>query len=313
VGVRAFLVDIGDRRPFYAGEVRVFDREGHATVRSVQDSSCEELTAALAFVVAVSIDPSASQPRSSQVAGTDDAPPLGSAADSLPGPGVPPAPTAPAGAIGTGVVTFSPPPGDIYVPRATSAFASAPSLRSGVRTSRAPSTWAVGAGVAASAEGLSAPGVLPAEAAFASVSIGALAGLWPEARLGLVHASSGTLDALPGQVHLEWTFGRLDACVTRWPAHGPVRLRPCARADAGVLAASARAVHNAQDRLRPWGSVGVSARLEWEPLEPLVLGIAGSLSFPLVREEFFVAPSPVVYQAPSVTPSAGVELGVHFP
>jgi len=52
---------------------------------------------------------------------------------------------------------------------------------------------------------------------------------------------------------------------------------------------------------------------EWALAGPLVLSLEGALSAPLVREQFFVAPVPNVYQAPVVVAGGDLGLGVRFP
>jgi hypothetical protein len=294
-GVRAFLVWIVGAATGYAGDVRVLDREGGITQRAVRGASCDEVVAALAFVMAVSIDPTASGAPAADVTGAR--PPAASP---------PPTEGQPAPAVSTGPpnVTFSPPVED------------APAVRAGEpappQTGGASPAWHVSAGAGASLEAVAAPGTVAGDFAFAGVSGESVHGLWPELRVAFVHARSGTLDAPPGQVQLEWNFGRVDACPTRWPLRAPLRVRPCARADVGALSASATSVHDAQSRVRAWAALGASVRAEWAPLEQLVLGVEGALSFPVVREQFFIAPAPIVYQAPAVAAGAAVGLAVHF-
>jgi hypothetical protein len=72
-------------------------------------------------------------------------------------------------------------------------------------------------------------------------------------------------------------------------------------------------VQHAQSPVRPWGTLGGLALAEWEPFRPLFVGAELSLSAPLQRDQFYVAPAPTVYQAPALVPAGAIELGVQFP
>jgi hypothetical protein len=155
--------------------------------------------------------------------------------------------------------------------------------------------------------------VVAGDFAFLGVDLARAGVLSPEVRLAVAHATSGALDLAPGQAQLAWTFGRIDACPLRWPASGSLALRPCARADAGALSASATGLAQEQPRVRPWAALGASALVEWTPFTPLFVNLEGSLSAPLVREQFVVVPSPVVYQAPVLVAAGALAVGVRFP
>lgn len=290
IDVRSFRIAIAAADARFAGEMRVVDREGKVTVRSVEGTSCDEVATTLAFVVALSIDPSALSAMPPKVAGDGRAPPA---------------------------PIVQPPP----LPESTPALpspptASVPGAPTTEATAKTFAQWRAIAGVAASLDALAAPGVVVGEAAFLGVTLDRRAVLSPVLRLGVARAESGAVGG-PGEASFTWTLARLELCPIRWPSEGPLVVRPCVRGDAGSLAAStSSSVHDAQSPVRPWGALGGLAALEWAPFKPLVVELDASLSLPLVREIFYIAPlapSSRIYQAPSWVPGGTLVLGVRFP
>jgi hypothetical protein len=167
--------------------------------------------------------------------------------------------------------------------------------------------------VGASGEGIAAPSVIAGSFVFASVAWELGDALSPEVLLAIVRLWSGTLDASPGHAGLQWTYARLEVCPIRWLERARIVLRPCARGDGGTVSATATGVPDPQSHVRPWGALGAAARAEWVPFEPLRIDLEVSLSMPLVRDEFYIAPAPVVYQAPAVVADGSLAVGVRFP
>jgi hypothetical protein len=307
-GLRSFAVRIVARGDRFLGEMRVLDRGGELTVRTMIAAHCDEVASALAFVTSISIDPkaSATQPPSPRP------PPSSSEPD----------PTTPATATASASASPVSPAADAmaFPPPAP---AGAPSDRPGEPAEAAPvgqtqhrwrrNGWHLTAGAAASVQALSAPGAVVGDSLFLGIARDTEQPFAPEARISVWHASTANLDAAPGHADLTWTLARAEACPMRWPARGAFDVRPCVEADVGALSAVAVGVPHAQSRTRPWAALGALARVEWVPFEPLVLGAELSLSAPLVREVFYVAPVPVVYQAPEVVAEGGLALGVRFP
>jgi hypothetical protein len=288
VEVRTFRIAITATQARFAGQMRVVDREGKVTLRSVEGTSCDEVVTTLAFVVALSLDPSAlsSMPPEAE----EDEPAV-------------PAPIVPA-----------PAPPESATPPTTPPTASSPRAANKEPAARPLAQWRALAGVAASVDALGAPGLVVGEAAFLGAVLDRHAVLSPVVRLGVARAETGALAAGAGHASFTWTVARLDLCPLRWPAEGLLAVRPCVRGDAGSLAAStSSSVHDAQSPARPWGALGGFAALEWAPLKPLTVEVEASLSCPLVRETFYIAPSPSVYQAPSWVPGGALVLGGRFP
>jgi hypothetical protein len=291
VEVRSFRIAIAAANARFVGEMRVVDREGKVAVRSVEGTSCDEVATTLAFVVALSIDPSALASRPPGVEGDERASPR--------------------------PIVRPPPPPESNAVLPSPPIASVPAPAREGATANTSTQWRATAGVAASLDALAAPGVVVGEAAFLGVTLDRHAVLSPVLRLGGARAESGAVDAGSGQASFTWTLARLELCPIRWPAEGPLAVRPCVRGDAGTLAAStSSSVHDAQSPVRPWRALGGLAALEWAPFKPLVVEAQASLSLPLVREIFYIAPfapSRSVYQAPSWVPGGTLVLAVRFP
>jgi hypothetical protein len=292
--LRSFSVRIVPQGGEFLGEMRVVDRRGQLTVRTVSAARCDEVASALAFITSISIDPKAS---------ATPPPPAPPSSPSPPAPD-PSTPSAPPSVEPPAVISPAPARADASVETPPVAPAPHGWRRNG---------WHLTAGVAASAQGLGAPSAVIGDSVFLGIAIDTNRLFSPEVRLAVTRASSGNLDAGPGHANLTWTVAHVEACPVRWPARGSLDFRPCAEGDLGALAAVTVGVPRGQSRTRPWGALGGLARVEWVPFEPLVLGAEVSLSAPLVREVFFVAPTPAVYQAPAVVAEGGLALGMRFP
>jgi hypothetical protein len=302
-GLRSFEVVIAQSGNNFRGSVRVLDGGGAASLRTVDGTECEDVARTLAFVTALSIDPKAlsspSPADTSTPAVADSSTPAPVASVASVGP--PPPQEPPASPPPTAKVATDPAP-----PPADENPAPPPSAQS----SRG---WRMDVVGGAEVQAVAAPSAVIGGAALLGLTLGGERALSPLLRLGVAWASSGSIDANPGEATLAWTVGRAEICPLRWPAQGALELRPCLTGDFGVVSASATGVSNPQSHVRPWETLGALALVEWAPLDPLFVEAELSLSTPLERDRFFVAPSPVVYQAPVFVPAGTLALGVRFP
>jgi hypothetical protein len=300
-GLRSFEVVIAQTGNNFRGSVRVTDGGGAASVRTVDGTDCEDVGRTLALVTALSIDPKALSSPSPGDMGPPGAPdPATPAPVASTAPPTPPEPPASPPSTATAVKDPAPPPADENP-------APPPSAQSSSRG------WRMDLVGGAFVQGVDAPSVVIGGAILVGLTLGGERALSPLFRVGVALASSGSLDASPGAVTLAWTVGRAEICPLRWPAQGALELRPCLTGDFGVVSASATGVSNPQSHVQPWETLGVQALAEWAPLDPLFVDVELSLSTPLERDRFFVAPSPVVYQAPVFVPAGTLALGVRFP
>lgn len=106
---------------------------------------------------------------------------------------------------------------------------------------------------------------------------------------------------------------RLEPCPLRlFPTRG-FGVSACVPLEIGRLTASGSGVTPSERIARPWLSVAGAARVEWQVFEMLVLEAAAELSFPLVRDRFFVGEASTLHRAPVVAGAGSVGIGVRFP
>jgi hypothetical protein len=311
-GLRSFEVRIAAAPNGFTGMLRVVDRTGAVSARSVERPQCDDVAKTLALVTAISIDPEAASGSDAPASATSTSATPSADPASATLAAAPLATTPPSSPSSPSPANANPP-----LPRATIATAAPQEAVAQQAASPAPPprSWQATVGVGAFAQGLAAPGAVVGEAAFAGLALEGPSVWSPELRIGAAQASSGSIAASPGSLNLAWIVARVDACPLRWPARGPLAVRPCLTADVGALSASVIHVPTPQSPVRPWGTLGALALGEWEPAGPLFLAAELSLSTPLQRDQFYVGPqpAPTVYQAPLFVPAGALEMGVRFP
>jgi len=209
------------------GELRLVERDGRASQRSVRFRTCAEALEGLALIAVMSLDPQA-------LLEPEKPPPDATPAAVVPAP-KPPAPTA------------KPPPKPAAAPERPAATQ--------------PSTTKVGLGAAFNV----APSALPATALggslFADLTLPSQSHFAPLFRLALSHVERRGLSSTDGaQANFTLTLATLSACPVRLSA-GILELRPCGFGSAGVLYAWGSQTTNLQQRTRPYGALGGSLAL----------------------------------------------------
>jgi hypothetical protein len=266
---------------------------GERTLRSSE--SCDTLASAVAFALALFIDPNAALGPPAVPAPVQPEP----SRPTIPSPAAPP-PAVPLPAVPLPAV---PPPVSPPAQSSPPDFAS-PSVRQ---------PTAVRASIATAAGALVAPGLLPGAGwgpllraeveVVARVSLGGQAVLLPEER-----TSDG-----------EFGFGvsamGARGCVDIL-SNGVLRLAPCA----GVWAGEIYAVVFPKTLLalppggRAWGSAEVSARARLRIVGPLFAEVEGGIFIPFARYPFSVKGQVnAVFQESAVVPTGSLALGVSFP
>jgi hypothetical protein len=137
-------------------------------------------------------------------------------------------------------------------------------------------------------------------------------GAWlPALRVG---ATFSTLDVTvsPARATVAWGGVQVDACPWRAAFSSWWTLRPCASAEAGVLDVSADGVDNARSLLRPWVAAAVRLRSTWTAGDRVEIGLEASSLFPLLRDDFEVAPSLSLFRAPAAALGAGISVGMRI-
>jgi hypothetical protein len=300
-GLRSFEVVIAQSGNNFRGSVRVLDGGGASSLRTVDGTDCEDVGRTLALVTALSIDPKALSAPADTSPPTVPAPPTPAPVASV-APVAPPSPPDPP--------TSQPSTPSVATESSRPPTEEKPAPPPSAQSSHA---WRMDVGGGAYVQGVGAPSAVIGGAVLVGLTLGGERVWSPAFRIGVARASSGSLDANPGEATFAWTVGRAEICPLRWPARGALDFRPCLAGDFGVVSASATGVSNPQPHTRPWETLGVLALAEWEPLAPLFVEAELSLTTPLERDQFFVAPTPVVYQAPGLVPAGTLAVGVRFP
>jgi hypothetical protein len=167
----------------------------------------------------------------------------------------------------------------------------------------------VSAGLKGSAESGVGPRVAPALGIYGDVAAGSLS-----LRLGAARAVSPLVARGAGKARFARTTATLDGCPLRWRAAPGLGLSvvPCLAFEIGSLTSDGQSTVDPESTSRLWVASGLSTRLVWEPVGPLVLELEGRANVPLTRDRFFFRPAEDVFEAPIVAFSVGLAGGVRF-
>jgi hypothetical protein len=155
------------------------------------------------------------------------------------------------------------------------------------------------------------PAVVPDIAAFIELAQ-AKPGVFSQTlRAAVDYSTSGAVGVPGGGVAMARTALLVDACPVRW-APGPLRLSPCAHAEAGVLSAGGVLVTPALTVVRPYLSAGLLGRLQFVFGTRFFVDLSGDVTAPFVRDRFYFEPSPstTLFREPFVTGMLSLGLGV---
>jgi hypothetical protein len=284
---RTFEVSIVHERGGFAGSLTSKTHAGGRTRRSFHGQTCDEMTAALALLVALAVDPKAAlSPRPPPLPPPAPPPPL-----PMPAPLPPSTPVAPpAHAVAR------------------------PPTRHGMR-------WEPDAGI----EAVMATGVAPVVMTGVGLFGGGAAARdgWfsPSVRGGVVVAATGVTGAADSQAEFLWITGEVEACSSRWNVKA-FSLWPCLHGEAGAVRGEGTAIAIRQTTTVPWLALGGLARLRWAPgadkRPPHKVVFFGELavaaSAPLAHPTFvFETPRIVVHQPPPALANLAVAAGVTIP
>jgi hypothetical protein len=133
----------------------------------------------------------------------------------------------------------------------------------------------------------------------------------PALRVG---ATFSSLDVVvsPARAAVGWRVLQVDACPWRAAFSAWWTLRPCASAEGGVLDISAEGVADARSLSRPWLAAAARVRSTWTPVGALEVGLEAASLFPLLRDDFKVAPSLSLFQAPAAALGLGISVGLRI-
>lgn len=248
--------------------------------RELSASRCDELIEALAFFIALTIDPEASPAALPRPAPAT--PSLSAPAQAPPKPSLVPTP---------------PPP----------AVPAAPAANDG--------RWTVGLGAGAAIVGSVAPRYLLGTRFSVDVTRSRVGGeplLSPSLSLAAVSTATGEATSRSGAVALRWQAFSGSLCPVVLELASAFTLRPCAVVELGVLRADGVAIPRATRNFAMWSGVGASLRgdvpLAWGLFAMLEVGA----SAPLDRPRFDFTSGAVLFDTPAVGLRAALAVSLHL-
>ncbi|MBX3201888.1 MAG: hypothetical protein KF894_27380 [Labilithrix sp.] len=140
--------------------------------------------------------------------------------------------------------------------------------------------------------------------------------LSPALRASWGFADFTTLPERAGRVAFRLETAQVAACTVVDLAPMPLTLTPCAGADVGTLASTARDLPRGTHVEGRWFAAHAFARAAWALLPWLTLELEAGALVPLERSLYALSQPPrIAYRAPSILFSSSVGLGVqaHFP
>ncbi|HKY38715.1 MAG TPA: hypothetical protein VJN18_22385 [Polyangiaceae bacterium] len=182
---------------------------------------------------------------------------------------------------------------------------------------RAGSDWRFGGGVAFGVRSGLGPSWTPIEVARVAVRRERKDDSLVLAVVASVLRDQTTKSEHRGTTSFAWLAGRLDFCPLRLELTTELGLLPCAGTHVGRLLATGEPATASGARGRKvsklWADATLTARLELRLWRMLALETQAELVFPLTPYRFaFDNPDTTVYRVPSVAAAAFVGLGVHF-
>ena len=270
-------------------ELTVVEPDGRRFARRLEAPSCAAATDALALVVAITLDPSAS---------LGEAPSASGAATT--------AKTAETSAEKTAGAGPSPPKAEVAVTRTGPAGAAAEAAGKIVASTRRLTFAAAGEVVSGPAPTAMPGAALEVQAALDRVS------LWsPAIILTLSHVWSGVRPELGGDADFVLDLFGLEACPVRVTAL-VLEARVCAAGALGRLAANGSNTYDPRSVARPFGTAGGTARLGVVLGSRVELRARFGAGVTLWRDAFEFSPN-VFHRVASVTLVGDVGVGVRFP
>ena len=269
----------------FSGTLGITGPHGERTLRSLNATSCPEVTDALALMAALAMDPLATT-HEAVVALPPPPPPV---PPPLPPPPAPPNAVAPT------------PPSLEPLVLQPSAPAEPLLARSATRHSR---PWEFGAGVGADLSWGVTPSVMIAPKAFVDVTSPFRGPLGLTLRVGFERASRSNTGNSSGEADFTWTLGTLEACPLRWTWRSLAAF-PCLRLEAGELDGTGVTGSPNLESKRGWFAAAALGRLRWTPIPHFALELEGGARAPFIRDKFVFEPSTEIYQPAVVSALLG--------
>lgn len=292
-------VHIESLRGGFSGRLELERLEQSRVTRELRAPTCEELTQALGFVLALALE-GREQPGSAEVAdkaltqenagavsedGALDVPPVASRS-----------------AAGYSLATSSP---ELEAPAS--------------RVERKPSLWGFGSGVALATRSGLGPSATWIESVFAEVFRRRRATPFrPSARVSLQRSATITQADAEGTTEFSWWAVGLEACALDLSSASWLSLKPYVTLNLGALGTSGHPATGPVSRGRAssafWMDVSPGLRVQIFPRKHLFIEAAADLIVPITQYRVaFDSPDTLVHQVPEVAAAARFGLGVLFP
>ena len=285
---RAFTIRL-EQGPPAVGRLTVRNDAGDVRTREVRADTCAHAADAMALVLALAVDPTATAPV--------ETPPSSNGAPSSPAASPPDAPEAESPTAPAAQVLAAP------VPPARDRLSRPTEASNPLRALFAGADFSVATGPAPDALWALSPYVgwrRPVEGFFA-----------PSVRASFVRASMGAIPVLGGAAAFTWTAGRVDGCGPTVTT-GPASLLGCVRVEVGSLEVTGSGVPTGATSAPGWVAGGALARAEI--LLPVVFVDAEIAAMAHVTDDrFYFHPGVTAYQVPFLGIEASGGMGVHFP
>jgi hypothetical protein len=295
---RLFRVHMVNRSGGVEGSVSTVDRAEVSTPRAIDATTCEEAIAALAFIAALSVDPTAAL-HAGRVPPQPSAPP-------------PPSPSAAPPQIATSSPTPPPTP---EIPPAPSLAplepGGAPADTRPLPSTRHHAAYFVAIGAGPTASGPDAPSTGIGGRAF--IEAGRTAGLAPSVRLSFDLPSERRLPIGAGVATFTWIRGGADVCPIRLKLIQNLSTEPCGGVEVGILEGAGSSIVDARTLREAWVAGVIEGRLRYDFLWLFFADLDLGVTIPFTREQFVFLPAPTVYQAPPAFLRALVAVGARFP
>jgi hypothetical protein len=130
----------------------------------------------------------------------------------------------------------------------------------------------------------------------------------PRLRLGVVRTLRGDVTMRAGTADFRWTIVRAETCPYVL-VHDVLEVAPCLGFEAGVVDARGTRVDMPAVDRRPWLAPDATLRLGVRHGR-FALELEGTLSIPMVRDRFYLAPSTTIHEVPEVTTIVGTHVTI---
>ncbi len=287
VAQHSFVVMLTHEGERIVGRLEIRSRDGSVTHREVTGLACAEVVPALAFVAALTADPTAQDPGTSPSADAK---------------GAEMAATTQVQSRAASVIT--------------SRQARAPSSeRRGSRHRERSDGWRW----ALLGQFGALLGVFPETSPYAAlrVQLGLPQQPWgtPGLQLGVSGSLSRDHQVNPGYARFQWLAAELGICPTTLRFADHWSMSPCAIGELGMLRGIGRGVTNPGAETRLWRAVGASVQLKWMAGKRFFLQVDANLRRPLARDEFVMVNEQTyltIQKVPPVVGSVGLGVGLRL-